>query len=144
MPEKPFRILRIIARLNIGGPAIQAITLSSDMGGGRYDTLLVAGNVSAHEGDMSYLADEKGVKPHIVPEIGREISLLDDLRSFRKLRRIIQSYRPHIIHTHTAKAGTLGRLAGLSVNLSKPAHEKIKIVHTFHGHIFHSYSGLSG
>ncbi|MFC1823757.1 glycosyltransferase family 4 protein [Thermodesulfobacteriota bacterium] len=139
MPEKPIRILRIIARLNIGGPAIQAITLSSDMRGKQYDTLLVSGKISSREGDMSYLADEKGVRPYIVSEMGREISILDDLGSFRKLRRVIKSYRPHIIHTHTAKAGTIGRLAGLSVNFLKSPQKRIKIVHTFHGHIFHSY-----
>ena len=133
------RILRIIARLNVGGPAIQAISLSGLLPKDRYKTMLVSGTLSDHEGDMAYLADEMGVRPFTVSELGREISLVDDLKGFMSLRRIIKGFRPHIIHTHTAKAGTLGRLAAFSINMSLRPSERIKIVHTFHGHVFHSY-----
>lgn len=135
------RILRIIARLNIGGPAIQAVTLSKHFSAGDYRTLLVCGRVGPGEGDMSYLAGEKGIRPHVVPALGREISLWDDLSVSRALRKIIRRFNPHIIHTHTAKAGTLGRLAGISLNLSRESGRRIRLVHTFHGHIFHSYFG---
>ena len=140
MPDKkPIRILRIIARLNVGGPAIQAVSLTSELSPDRYQTLLVCGQVSPGEGDMDYLAKEKGVKPVVIPELGKEISIFDDLRCFFALRKIIKRFSPDIIHTHTAKAGTLGRLAALSINATARSGSKISIVHTFHGHIFHSY-----
>jgi len=137
--KKPIRILRIIARLNVGGPAIQAVSLTSELSPDRYQTMLVCGQVSASEGDMAYLAKEKGVKPVVIPELGREISIFDDLRCFFALRKIIRRFRPHIIHTHTAKAGTLGRLAALIINATSRSGSRISIVHTFHGHVFHSY-----
>jgi glycosyltransferase involved in cell wall biosynthesis len=100
--------------------------------------MLICGQVSPYEGDMSYLAEAKGVNPFVVPELGREISIVDDLRCFIALRKIIRRFRPDIIHTHTAKAGTLGRLAAFSVNI-RGGSKKIRTVHTFHGHVFHSY-----
>jgi glycosyltransferase involved in cell wall biosynthesis len=139
MSDEPIRILRIIARLNIGGPAIQAVTLSDLLSRGRFRTRLVCGQVGAHEGDMSYLATSRNVDPLVLPSLGREISALDDLRSFSELRKVIGEFHPHIIHTHTAKAGTLGRLAGISVNARRIFGRKIRLVHTFHGHVFHSY-----
>lgn len=141
MDRENIRILRIIARLNIGGPAIQALSLTHAFSFGPYETFLVCGNVGPHEGDMSYLAEQKGVKPYLIPELGREISPFTDLKALRGLREIIKTFRPHIIHTHTAKAGTLGRLAGGSFNLLKGNRQKIKLVHTFHGHVFHRYFG---
>jgi len=137
--NQPFRILRIIARLNIGGPAIQAITLSSELNTNEYQTLLVCGKISPGEGDMAYLAKEKGVRPHIVSTLGREISFSNDLKTFFQFRKIIKHFKPHIIHTHTAKAGFLGRLAALSIHTSVSRMDKIRLVHTFHGHIFYGY-----
>jgi glycosyltransferase involved in cell wall biosynthesis len=133
--------LRIIARLNIGGPAIQAVSLSSELPETSYQTVLVCGTVGAWEGDMSYFAVARGVRPHLVPSLGREISILDDVRTFFALRRIIKRFRPHIVHTHTAKAGTLGRAAALSVNMFLAPGKRIRLVHTFHGHVFHGYFG---
>lgn len=137
--KTPIRILRVIARLNIGGPAIQAITLTEAFSGGAFQSLLVCGTVGAQEGDMSYLAHSRKVVPHILPHLGREISPFYDLASLGGLRRVIRKFRPHIIHTHTAKAGTLGRIAGLSLNAARRKGRRIKMVHTFHGHVFHSY-----
>jgi glycosyltransferase involved in cell wall biosynthesis len=137
--KEPVRILRLIARLNIGGPAIQAITLSSELPADQYQTLLVCGNLNPGEGDMAYLAQEKGIQPYFVKEVGREISLFNDLKSFFILRKIIKSFKPEIVHTHTAKAGTLGRLATLSLRIPFLSSKKIRMVHTFHGHTFHSY-----
>ncbi|EFK95679.1 glycosyl transferase, group 1 [sediment metagenome] len=139
MNDNPIRILRVIARLNIGGPAIQAVTLGDLFSRGRFRTRLVCGQVGTHEGDMSYLASARQVDPVVLPTLGREISVLDDLNSFSGLRKMISEFRPHIIHTHTAKAGTLGRLAGISQNAQRIFGQKIKLVHTFHGHVFHSY-----
>ncbi len=141
--EHPLRILRIIARLNIGGPAIQAIALSRAFSKWPYESLLVCGRVGQHEGDMSYLADEQGVQPQSLPQLGRELSPIEDLRCFMAIRKIIRRFRPHIIHTHTAKAGTLGRLAAQSLNLFRDRRDRMKVFHTFHGHVFHSYFGTS-
>lgn len=137
------RILSIIARLNIGGPAIYAILLSGPDMEPRYRNTLVCGQISPGEGDMTYLALERGVEPVAVPELGRNISPLKDLSAFLALRRIIKTRRPSIVHTHTAKAGTLGRLAVLSLNIGRSSYRKIRTIHTFHGHVFHSYFGRS-
>ena len=104
--SQPQRILRIIARLNIGGPAIQAISLSDHLSREGYETLLVSGRVTPNEGDMAYFAEQRGVQPVILPKMGREISPKGDINSLVDLRRIIKQFKPHIIHTHTAKAGT--------------------------------------
>ena len=139
--EHPLRILRTIARLNVGGPAIQAVALTKAFSQWPYESLLVCGRVGPHEGDMSYLAEEQGVQLESLSQFGRELSATADLRSFLAMRKIIKRFRPHIIHTHTAKAGTLGRLAALSVNLFRSRSKRIRVFHTFHGHVFHSYFG---
>jgi glycosyltransferase involved in cell wall biosynthesis len=139
--DEPIRILRLIARLNVGGPAIHVINLTERFSSGRYRTCLACGKVGGHEGDMSYLASEKGVQPLVIESLGREISPRGDMSALGKLRGLIQEFNPHIIHTHTAKAGMLGRLAGISLNSLRSRNRKIKLVHTFHGHVFHSYFG---
>jgi hypothetical protein len=108
---KPIKILRLIARLNIGGPAIQAINLSGELSGNHYQTLLVCGSLSPGEGDMTYLARGKKVELLVIKALGRDISLLGDLKSFFVIRKTIKCFQPDILHTHTAKAGTMGRLA---------------------------------
>jgi len=123
------KILRIITRLNIGGPAIHAVLLTKGL---RFKTQLVTGSVGEGEGDMSYLAEEKGVRPILIPELGRKIRWRDDIVAFLKLYRLIKKEKPDIIHTHMAKAGTLGRLAGIVAGVP------IRI-HTFHGHVFQGY-----
>ncbi len=153
------KIVRIIARLNIGGPARNAVLLAqgfsrpltltlSPKGRGDFDweTVLVCGEVSENEGDMMYLAREKGIEPVVVSELGRELSFWNDWKAFWKIYRIICRERPDIIHTHTAKAGALGRMGGVLYNFSSwlMAHgsrEKCYLVHTFHGHVLHSYFG---
>jgi glycosyltransferase involved in cell wall biosynthesis len=137
--KEPTRILRIIARLNIGGPAIQAVTLSRMFSNGHYQTLLVAGRVGPHEGDMAYLAHANGVDVLGLPALAQDISLPHDLVSLREVREAIRRFRPHIIHTHTSKAGTIGRLGGMSFNFVRKRRHRIKLVHTFHGHVFHDY-----
>jgi len=131
--------LRLIARLNIGGPAIQAITLSSSRLGDQYETLLVCGDINPGEGDMSYLALEQGVRPYVIKAIQRKISLFGDLKSLWVIRKIIKRFQPQVIHTHTAKAGTLGRVAALTIGVPFLSARKFRLVHTFHGHTFHSY-----
>jgi len=132
------KILRIIARLNIGGPAQHVILLTAGLDKNRFESLLASGNPGPEEGDMSYFARSNGVSPHIIPQLRREVSFLDDLRALIRIYRLIKKEHPRILHTHTAKAGCLGRTAAVIFNLLHPK-KKIKIVHTFHGHVFESY-----
>ena len=139
------KVLRIIARLNVGGPARHVVWLSQGLKGAGYETLLVAGVVPPGEDDMSYIAAEAGVTPFVVPQMSREVSPKDALTIW-KLFRLMLRERPAIVHTHTAKAGTVGRVAGLlyrwltlSVFFGRP--RRCRFVHTYHGHVFHSYYG---
>jgi glycosyltransferase involved in cell wall biosynthesis len=138
------KVLRIIARLNVGGPARHVVWLTA----GLHDceTVLVAGIVPPGEDDMTYFANAFGVTPIVIQQMSREISPKDALTIW-KLYRLMLRERPDIVHTHTAKAGTVGRLAGLmyrwltpSALIGKP--RSCRFVHTYHGHVFHSYYGL--
>ena len=138
------KIVRVIARLNVGGPAKHVVWLSK-LQTAEYESLLVAGTVPPGEDDMGYFATEMGISPIFVPEMSREISLKDALTIW-KLYKIFRRERPDIIHTHTAKAGTVGRVAGLfyrwltpNAFLGRP--RACRFIHTYHGHIFHSYYG---
>jgi glycosyltransferase involved in cell wall biosynthesis len=128
------RILRVIARLNVGGPAIQAITLSRLLDERGYETRLVRGRESSREGSMDALARELGVQPVTLPTLRRRIAI-GDIASLLFLVREIRRWRPQILHTHTAKAGTLGRIAALLAGGARPP----VIVHTFHGHVLSGY-----
>ena len=137
------KVLRIIARLNVGGPARHVVWLSEGLKQHGYDTLLVAGVVPPGEDDMGYLAEAAGVTPTIIPEMSREISV-KDLLTVWKLYRLMLRERPDLVHTHTAKAGTVGRVAGLIYRWMTPATiigkpRRCRFVHTYHGHVFHSY-----
>ena len=139
------KLLRIIARLNVGGPARHVVWLSQGLQNAGYETLLVAGVVPPGEDDMSYIAAEAGVTPHVVPQMSREVSPKDALTIW-KLFRLMLREQPAIVHTHTAKAGTVGRVAGLiyrwltlSALVGRP--RRCRFVHTYHGHVFHSYYG---
>ncbi|HDH51780.1 MAG TPA: glycosyltransferase family 1 protein [Nitrospirae bacterium] len=128
------KILRIIARLNIGGPAIHVILLADELDRLGYETVLVKGSEGAAEGNMMDLAEAKGIKPVVIPELGREIGIKNDLKAFYKLYRLIRKEKPDIVHTHTAKAGTLGRIAARLAGVPV-------ILHTFHGHVLTGYFG---
>jgi glycosyltransferase involved in cell wall biosynthesis len=140
------KIVRIIARLNVGGPARHVVWLTAGLDeSAGFESVLVAGVVPPGEDDMSYFAEERGVKPLIIPQMSREISPKDALTIW-KLYRLLVRERPAIVHTHTAKAGTVGRLGGLLYRWLTPATligrpRRCRFVHTYHGHIFHSYYG---
>lgn len=136
---KKIKILRIIARLNIGGPAIHSVLLTEGLDSSRFETTLVCGSLSEGEGSMLYYAQAKGVSPRVVQELGRELNIWNDLAAFLKIYSIIKIEKPDIIHTHTAKAGSLGRLAGLIYNMNVFRKKKVKLVHTFHGHALSGY-----
>jgi len=126
------RVLRIIARLNVGGPALHTVLLTQRLAPDRYDSRLVTGFTDATEGDylaLRGLAVDRLVR---IPTLGRELSGARDLRTLVHLVRIMRELRPQIVHTHTAKAGALGRLAAIIAGV--PVR-----VHTFHGHVFDGY-----
>ena len=132
--EKRIKILRIIARLNIGGPAMHVLLLTSGLDSKKFLSHLVTGRVSEGEADAAHLAKEMGVDPLIIPELKRGIGLKDDFRAFLKLYRLMKDLKPDIVHTHPAKAGALGRMAAI-MNMVPVR------IHTFHGHVFHGYFG---
>ena len=139
------KVVRIIARLNVGGPARHVAWLEAGLRGRGVESLLVAGVVPPGEDDMGYFAERLGVRPHVIPEMSREISP-KDLITVWKLYRLFLRERPGVVHTHTAKAGTVGRAAGLLYRWLVPSAlwgrpRACRFVHTYHGHIFHSYYG---
>ena len=136
---KKIKVVRVIARLNIGGPAIHTILLTEGLNQDKFDSLLACGTIAQDEGDMLYYARARNVVPYIIPELRRELNPLNDVIAFLKIYKLIRRENPDIIHTHTAKAGTLGRLAGIFYNLL--AARRIKLIHTFHGHVFEGYFG---
>lgn len=127
------RVLRIINRLNLGGPTYNVAYLSKYLAP-EFETILVAGMKEDTEESSEFIVRDLGLKPVYIEEMSREIDLRNDYRAYKKIKKIIREYQPDIVHTHAAKAGTLGRLAAI--------HCKVPVIlHTFHGHVFHSYFG---
>jgi UDP-N-acetylmuramyl pentapeptide phosphotransferase/UDP-N-acetylglucosamine-1-phosphate transferase/glycosyltransferase involved in cell wall biosynthesis len=133
---RPIRVLRVIARMNVGGPAYHVSLLSGRLDPHRYDTLLVSGNVGPGEASFAELADQYGARLETIPSLGPEVRPLSDIRALFALTRIVRRFRPDIVHTHTAKAGLLGRTAALFAGRRRPV-----IVHTYHGHVLEGYFG---
>lgn len=126
------RVLRVIARLNVGGPALHATLLTEKLDPTRYESRLVAGGEGPREGNYLELYGRSVDRLTILPKLGREIQGWPDLRALVQLVRLIREFRPHILHTHTAKAGVLGRIAARLVGVPI-------VIHTYHGHVFHGY-----
>jgi len=126
--------MRVITRLNIGGPAIHVSLLASRLDPTRYETLLVSGVESGDEGNMLELGRLPPIDPRILPTLGRAISPLDDLRALTGLVLLARSFKPDIVHTHLAKAGALGRIAARIAGVRT-------VVHTYHGSVFRGYFG---
>ncbi len=131
---RKIKVLRVVTRLNIGGIAPQMILLTSRLNGDRFKSILVKGKEGKDEGDMNELLEKERVTPVYIDQLRREISVGKDFIAFWKLLRLIRRERPDIVHTHTAKAGTLGRLAARVAGVPI-------IVHTFHGNVFEGYFG---
>lgn len=127
--DRPVRVLRIIARMNVGGPAWQVSVLTRGLDD--HETLLLAGQVEPDEADFVELRDPT-LPIRRVSVLGRAVRLGDDLRALAEIRRVIREFQPDIVHTHTTKAGLLGRLAAISCRVPV-------VVHTFHGHVLHGY-----
>ena len=134
-PARPgVRVLRIFSRLNVGGPSVHVILLTAGLKDRGYETQLVIGQESPREGNLFDLAARKGVACVAMPGLGREVRPWRDLRALLGLYRMMRTFRPHIVHTHTAKAGMLGRLAARVAGVPV-------VVHTFHGHVLRGYFG---
>jgi len=127
-------VLRLFSRLNVGGPAIHVILLTAGLKARGYTTCLAVGKESAREGNLLDLATAKGVECLQLVALGRDIRPLSDARAFWGLWRILRQFRPHVVHTHTAKAGVLGRIAARLAGVPV-------VVHTYHGHVLRSYFG---
>lgn len=125
------KILRITNRLNIGGPTYNVAYLTKYLAP-EFDTLLLSGMRDEKEGNSEYILHKLGLNVTYLPRMKREISLFDDYQTYRDIRKMIKEYKPDIVHTHMAKPGVTGRLAAI--------HEQVPVIlHTFHGHVFHSY-----
>jgi lipopolysaccharide/colanic/teichoic acid biosynthesis glycosyltransferase/glycosyltransferase involved in cell wall biosynthesis len=129
------KILRVIARMNVGGPAIHVVNLTAGLDPTRFDSRLVTGTENPGEGSLLDLALAHGIEPVVIPEIVGQATLKPrDLKALVALYRLIRRERPHIVHTHAAKPGVLGRVAARLAGVPV-------VVHTFHGHILHGYYG---
>lgn len=129
------RVLRIINRLNLGGPTYNAAYLSKYMEP-EFETLLVSGMKDDAEESSEFIVKNLDLHPVYLPEMYRELNPFRDYKSYYKIRKLIEEFKPDIVHTHAAKAGAVGRLAA--------SHSGVKvIIHTFHGHVFHSYFGTA-
>ncbi len=131
MSDKRIRVMRVIARMNVGGPALQITQLMRGLGAEYFDQRLYSGFVGPGEADYVRLC-APDVEVQRIPALGRTVRPADDIRSLALLTAAMRDFRPHIVHTHTAKAGTIGRLAAIL------AHAPVR-VHTFHGHLLHGY-----
>src|SRR5919206_3489507 len=127
--------MRVIARLNMGGPALHVAYLTAGLRGRGYETTLVAGTLGRHEESMEFVARGLGVPVTRIAGLHRDISPLSDIPAVFRLARLIRAERPTILHTHTAKAGAIGRVAALLAGDARPP----IVVHTFHGHVLRGY-----
>jgi len=127
------RILRIINRLNIGGPTFNAALLTKHLAP-QFETVLVAGHKEDTEASSEFILENLGIEAQYIPHMYRAINPINDYKAYKYLKKLIKQFKPDIVHTHAAKAGALGRMAAKACNVPV-------IVHTFHGHVFHSYFG---
>ena len=139
------RIVRIIDRLNVGGPAKHVVWLTSGLQTARFQTELITGACALGETDMGYFARGLGVQPRLIPSMSREIGVRDCLVIIRLIQELFR-LKPDVVHTHKSKAGTTGRIAAMVYKWLSPSALRLqprrcKVVHTYHGHIFHSYYG---
>lgn len=135
----PIKVLRVISRLNIGGPAIHVSILTKGLDPRLFRQKLVIGQISDHEGDMEHILNRRQQEIIHIRHLQREISPLKDIRAFFSILNLLNKEKPEIVHTHLSKAGALVRPAIFILKLI--AGRNIKTVHTFHGHVFEGYFG---
>ena len=132
--NQPARVMQVIARMNVGGPAVLVADLMRNLDSSKFEARLVTGYCDENESDYldEVATDIKAIR---IPGFGRSISIGNDLKAFFLLMKEIRRFKPDVVHTHTAKAGVLGRVAAF---LARPSAKRI---HTFHGHLLHGYFG---
>ena len=132
--SRPLKVMQVIARMNVGGPAVLVADLMRNLDSSKFEARLVTGYCDENESDYlnEVATDIKAVR---IPGLGRSISIGNDLKAFFLLMREIRRFKPDVVHTHTAKAGVLGRVSAF---LARPSAKRI---HTFHGHLLHGYFG---
>ena len=131
LPTAMYKILRIHNRMIIGGPS-HNVTLLSAYLSPEFETKLLVGKKDPTEKDATYIAEQLGLVPIEITEMRRSILPFNDILAYFKVKKIIKNYKPDIVHTHASKSGAIGRLAAKSCKVPL-------VVHTFHGHVFHSY-----
>ncbi len=134
-PE-PVRVLRLIARLNMGGPALHVAYLGRGLASRGYETTLVAGSLSHGESSMAFVAEGLGVEVVPIRHLYRRLSPFYDALTVLRLVQLMREFRPQILHTHTAKSGAVGRIAAILAGEARPP----IIIHTFHGHVLRGYA----
>ena len=117
---RPIRVLRVIARLNVGGPALHVTYLARGLAARGYETTLVAGDVARSDASISFVARQAGLEVVTLPGLSRELSPIRDALAAFRLARLIRKLRPDVVHTHTAKAGAVGRAAALLAGTRRP------------------------
>lgn len=125
------RILRILNRLAVGGPVLNATYLTKYLAP-EFETVLVVGERESHEKSADFLTQKLGIQPVTIAGMGRSVNPLGDYKAYGDLKKLIRDFKPDIVHTHAAKPGAIGRLAASALKVPV-------VVHTFHGHVFHSY-----
>jgi len=133
------RIVRIITRLNIGGPSLQAAGLTRDLAAAGHETTLIHGRLGATEGTMQDLLPRDAANVIYLDSMQREIAPVADARAFAAILQMLRRIEPHIVHTHMAKAGLLGRAAAIAYNGLRGRAHRARIVHTYHGHVLEGY-----
>ncbi|RYM35692.1 glycosyltransferase family 1 protein [Brumimicrobium glaciale] len=131
--DRKIKVVRIINRFNIGGPTFNATFLTKFLGD-EFETTLIGGVPDEGEKDSHHILEQYGITPIIIPEIQRSLNPVKDYKAYKKIRELLKEIKPDIVHTHASKAGFVGRAAAISLKIPV-------ILHTFHGHVFHSYFG---
>lgn len=131
--DKKIKVVRIINRFNLGGPTFNATFLTRFLSD-EFETTLIGGVPDKGETNSLHILKEYGIKPIVLPEMSRAINISQEYRAYKKIKKILKEIQPDIVHTHASKAGFLGRMAAFSLRIPV-------VVHTFHGHVFHSYFG---
>lgn len=132
--KPPIKVLRILNRFNVGGPTYNATYLTKFLSPD-FETLLIAGNKLESESSSEYILKKYNINYHIIKSMKRSLNLYKDIVSLFEILNIIRKYKPDIVHTHASKSGAIGRIAAIITRVPI-------IVHTFHGHVFHSYFGV--
>lgn len=132
MELKKIKVLRIIHRFALSGPMLNAVLLSEYLPSDKYETFLIGGEGDEGEENAEYIFQERGINYSKISKMKRSINLKDDIAAYLEICNIIKKFKPDIVHTHAAKSGTLGRLAAIRCKVPV-------VLHTFHGHVFHSY-----